>query len=311
MNDFSTFKSVRTKSNRQSDFVSNVSDVPVQDIQINTQADMQREETKTLNILWLYPDIMNIHGGRGDLMGLLNMSNHLGIPVEIRRVDRLEQEVDWNWAHIAYITAGELSSAPAVIEALNRQRKDIEDFVNKKRVLIASGSSGAILAKEIKYIDGKIVEGLALLNMSWTERSSVWGDDIWVKTGEDIEVIGNQIQVADVELDLEQKPFGELVYGRGNNGSIANEGSGLEGARTDNIIYTSILGPIMTKNPAFAADILIKAANQEEIGKGKELYSEIYGANSGIAAYIGDSDKFEMENKSAEFIKAFMKQKMK
>lgn len=307
MKGFNIFNSIRAKTNRESDFISNISL-----IRSEGQTKDNSGEIKTLNILWLYPDIMNIHGGRGDVMGLLNMCNYLGVPVEIRRIDRLEDEVDWSWVHLVYITAGELNCVPSVIDALSRQKEDLEAFVKLNRTFIANGSSGAVLADEIRYKDGRVVKGLGLLKMIWTERDSVWGDDIWVKAdiykneevSGGIEVIGNQIQVADVELSEGQKPFGRLVYGRGNNGSLANGGSGFEGARTKNIIYTCVLGPLMTKNPLFAADLLLKAAEREGIEikgvTGKEI-TEIFTDNT---------EGFELESKSAECIKTFMKEKM-
>lgn len=321
MNDFSIFKDIRGKADRKSESISNVSEIALAESGEQTQNKAQKKtkggKTPTLNILWLYPDIMNIHGGRGDVMGLLNMSNFLGIPVEIRRVDRLEQEVDWDWAHIVYITAGELNSAPRIIEALNRKKEAINNFVEKKRVFVANGSSGAVLAKEIRYLDGKVLEGTGLLDMIWTERASVWGDDLWIKTvslGEDsegIEVIGNQIQVADVELLEGQKPFGTLIYGRGNNGSLANGGSGLEGARTENVIFTGVLGPVLTKNPALAADLLIEAAKREGIEIHRDSFAREGIDSANISEQISSAGEFELENKSAEFIKAFMEDKMK
>ena len=41
-----------------------------------------------LNILWLYPDVLDLHGGRGDLMGLLHAAKLLGVPAELKRVAR-------------------------------------------------------------------------------------------------------------------------------------------------------------------------------------------------------------------------------
>ncbi|MDD4200567.1 MAG: hypothetical protein PHS19_04180, partial [Eubacteriales bacterium] len=75
MNDFSKFNRIRNSVNRHSDFVTNVSEVS------------GNSGFRCLHVLWLYPDIMNIHGGRGDIMGILQICNLLGIPVEIRRLD--------------------------------------------------------------------------------------------------------------------------------------------------------------------------------------------------------------------------------
>lgn len=297
MNDFSKFNRIRSDVDRRSDFVTNVSEVSGE------------SGFRCLHILWLYPDVMNIHGGRGDIMGLLHISNLLNIPVEIRRWDSLVKDVDWQWPHMVFMTAGELKCVPDVVSALQRQRKDLDEFVERGGYFIANGSSGGVLADKVELFGGKVISGLGLLHMNWKERNAVWGDDIWVKTADGIDVIGNQIQVADVTLAEGQEPFGRLVYGRGNDGAASADaigrsdsidisdvtgGSGLEGAKTGNVIYTSILGPLITKNPEFTASVLSGAAAAADIEVAKPLAEE----------------DVEMELKSAEYIKNFMKKKM-
>ena len=174
---------------------------------------------RCLHILWLYPDVLNIHGGRGDVMGLLHVCDLLNIPVEIRRSDDLNEDENWNWPHIVYMTAGELKCVDKVAAALIRQQEEIEKFISRGGFLIANGSSGAALAKATEFLDGTVVEGTGLLDMTWKERESVWGDDIWVRTEDDLDVIGNQIQVADVTLrrqeDKGQRPCGQGRYAAG------------------------------------------------------------------------------------------------
>lgn len=274
MNDFSKFNRIRESVNRNSEAITNVSEV--------------EGGFRCLHILWLYPDVLNIHGGRGDIMGLLHMSNMLGIPVEIRRWDYLGKDIDWEWPNIVYMTAGELKCAADVAKALRRQEKDIKKFAAGGGFLIANGSSGAALAKSVELFDGSVVTGLGLLDMTWKERQSVWGDDIWVKTPDGLDIIGNQIQVADVQLGEGQEAFGDIFYGRGN------DGKGKEGARSGNVIYTGVLGPLITKNPEFTASILKKAAADAEIEAAQGL----------------DESSIEMEMKSAEYVKSFMKKKM-
>lgn len=277
MNNFEKFNKIREKVTRKSDVLTNVSEVT------------GNSGFRCLHVLWLYPDVMNIHGGRGDIMAMLHISNLLGIPVEIRRVDRMAEEIDWEWPHIIYMTAGELKCVPDIIAALKKQANGIKSFVERHGFMIANGSSGAVFADSIKFCDGRTVNGLSLLNMIWKERETVWGDDIWIKTPQGIELIGNQIQVADVELMEGQAALGEIIYGRGN------DGEGCEGARSDNIIYTGVLGPLLTKNPEFTAYILKNAAIDADIDVSGEL----------------NKQNIAMELRSAEYIKKFCETKIK
>ena len=276
MDQFDKLNRIRNKFDRKSETLTNASEVTGE------------SGFRCLHILWLYPDVLNIHGGRGDVMALLHMCDLLNIPVEIRRSDDLRQDEDWNWPNIVYMTAGELKCADKVSQALIRQEEGIRRFISRGGFLVANGSSGAALAKSTELFDGSVIQGLGLLDMTWKERESVWGDDIWVRTEDGLDVIGNQIQVADVTLGEGQKPFGSVVYGRGNNGG------GDEGAVTGSVIYTGVLGPLLTKNPRFTASIVESAAVFAQVELEHDLRPE----------------DIEIEDKSAEYIKAFMKAKM-
>jgi len=276
MDQFDKLNRIRNKFDRKTETLTNASEVTGE------------SGFRCLHILWLYPDVLNIHGGRGDVMALLHMCDLLNIPVEIRRSDNLRADEDWNWPHIVYMTAGELKCADKVSQALIRQEEDIRRFISRGGFLIANGSSGAALAKSTEMLDGSVVKGTGLLDMTWKERDSVWGDDIWVRTEDGLDVIGNQIQVADVTLGDGQKPFGTIVYGRGNHGT------GDEGAVSGSVIYTGVLGPLLTKNPRLTANIVRGAAVLAQVEPGHDL----------------DPADIDIEDKSAEYIKAFMKAKM-
>ena len=64
---------------------------------------MTETNAAKLNILWLYPDVLDLHGGRGDLMGLLHTAELLGLKPELKRVDAFDQEPDFDWADIIWL----------------------------------------------------------------------------------------------------------------------------------------------------------------------------------------------------------------
>lgn len=279
MNNMEMLTEIRNNSSRQTETLSNLNGLGLKD-------------AKAVHLLWLYPDITNIHGGRGDIMAFMHIANMMELPLEIRRCDSLQETVDWSWPDIVYITAGELKCAREIADALRTQMGDeasgLLAYINNGGYFIANGSSGAALADKI-YLDysgqKEEVEGLGLLHMTWKQRDMVWGDDIWVTTDDGIDILGNQIQIADVELAEGQKAFATLQYGRGNNGitedklgvgssTLVGKGSGLEGARTGNVIYTCVLGPMCTKNPRFTESILKGAAEHAGVKAGAELKDE-------------------------------------
>lgn len=232
----------------------------------NLQALGLPENHKRLRVLWMYPDTLSIHGGRGDIMALLRFAEKAGIPLEIKRVDSLADYVPLEEADMLYFTCGDLTCMSSVIKALQARKADLEKFASEGKVIIANGSSGAVLANDIKFLDGRVVEGLGLLKMHWAERETVQGDDLWLDTVDGIEAIGNEIKLADITLEENQSAFATVRYGYGN------KGDGKEGAVSNNVIYTSCLGPLLVRNPALAMNFLKRGAVAAELDIPDEQY---------------------------------------
>lgn len=227
------------------------------------------ENSPHLRVLWMYPDSLPLHGGRGDLMALLRFATALELPVEIHRINNLTDPVPLDEADMLYFCSGDLTSMPDIAAALLPIVSQLAEFGAQGKMILANGSTGAILGRDLTFSDGKTYPGLGLLNMHWIQRSSVHGDDLWMEVLDGLEVIGNEIKTADITLDPGQAPFGTVRYGRGNCGD------GYEGAITGNVIYTGCLGPLLVRNPQLAAKLLIRAAETAGITPKKaELSTE-------------------------------------
>ena len=206
---------------------------------------------RPVRIVWMYPDVLNLHGGRGDLMALMRFATMGNLPLEIIKYsgDALPPEGD-----CLYFCSGDLSCVPALTAAL--RKISIEHYVNQGAMLLAVGSTGGVFARALHWADGSVTDGLNLLDMDWKERQSIHGDDLWFTTSQGIEVMGNQIARADATLLPGQEPFGQVAYGYGNCGD------GTEGAIKGNVIYTACLGPMLVRNPALAQWLLSRLSGR-------------------------------------------------
>ncbi|MPN62928.1 hypothetical protein SDC9_210681 [bioreactor metagenome] len=81
-----------------------------------------------------------------------------------------------------------------------------------------------------------------------------------------------------------------MLYGRGNN-----KEDNSEGAKYKNVLYTNALGPVLVKNPWLTSKLIETALNN----KGER------------AETVLDNASFDLERKSAECIKAFIRKKQK
>ena len=157
-------------------------------------------------------------------------------------------------ADLLWFCCGDLACMPNLIRALEPIRHELKTFGELGKMIFANGSTGAILAKELHLSNGRIIPGLDLLDMVWDQRNTVRGNDLWLDVLDGIEVIGNEIDRADVILGPRQAPFGTVRYGGGNRGDRD------EGAISGNVIYTGCLGPLLVRNPHLALTLLQRAA---------------------------------------------------
>lgn len=213
------------------------------------------ENARGIRVAWMYPDVLNLHGGRGDLMAIMHFACLLDVPCEIRRVDALTEEIPFDWADLLYFTSGDLSAMADINRALVPQAEAFRAFAARGGMIVAIGSSGSALAKKTTFRDGSVSEGTGLLNMEMTQRTNSFGDDLWLETADGLEILATQVTMTDVTLGEGQAPFGKLLYGRGNCGD------GLEGAQSGGVIFTHCLGPVLTKNPRFTEWLIKRCAS--------------------------------------------------
>jgi len=209
--------------------------------------------TPELRILWLYPDILNLHGDRGNAMALVRVCHQLGVVTALKRVDRLEDPIDLGAADLILIGPGELAVMDAVVGALTPYAHKLAELVDAGKPVLVTGTSAAIVARETIRVDSSRIPGLGLVNMEVAEREEILGDDLILDTGGQ-ELGGMQIRMTDLCLDPGQESFATVLYGVGNA-----DNPDLEGARRSNLVVTGLLGPALTKNPWFARYLIDKA----------------------------------------------------
>lgn len=242
----------------------------------------------TLHILWMYPDVLHLHGDRGNVMALARVAGLMGAAAETRRADSLREPLDLQWADILYFASGELKRMPAVISALMAQKEALDRYVAAGKMIVAIGNSAAILAQWTKKTDNAKFTGLKLLDITCRQCANVFGDDLWFETAGGLQAIGCQIRILDIKLGRDQAPLGRVRYGYGNNNQDKTEG-----ARSGNIIASNCQGPLLVKNPRLAARWIHDALAVRGVGLSPEL---------------NDAD-VEWEDKSFALIRKFIENK--
>lgn len=199
-----------------------------------------------ITVGWMYPNLLNLHGERGSVQALVEIGKHLGIDVEVLRIEDFADTIPFESIDLLMFLPGEISTLKHIIPVL--KNTTLGAYLEQGGYALALGTSGLMFGKSILREDGSTISGLGFLDMTAKERKFVFGDDFHFRMKDnDMELAGAQIQMADVDA---KDPLGTVIYGMGNNGS------GAEGARWNNLVYTNCTGPLFVKNPWFAEQIL-------------------------------------------------------
>ncbi len=208
-----------------------------------------------LNLGWMYPDCLNLHGERGSVQAFERVGKNLGIDVKVHRINDFDDPIPFDELDLLLFLPGEITTFDFIRPALERQRKQLVKFIENNGWIIAVGTTGLLFGGETVREDGSVFQGLGLLPVKGKERKYVWGDDLHFRLRDTKqEIFGSQIQMADVETDA---PLGDVLYGRGN------DAKGTEGARYKNLLFTNCLGPVFVKNPWWTEDIIRKILLQK------------------------------------------------
>jgi lipid II isoglutaminyl synthase (glutamine-hydrolysing) len=215
----------------------------------------------TLRVCSLYPDLMNIYADRGNLLVLRRRCQVRSIGFELTEAG-LQEEIDPGAHDLIYLGGGQDRDQLMCAEDLTAVKGD---------ALRAAAAAGAVLlgvcggyqlfGRSYELGSGMRVEGVGLLEVETVrEDGPRLIGNVAIETslgrradGERV-LAGFENHGGRTRLLDGQEPLGRVLRGFGNDGR-----SGLEGARSGNVIGTYLHGPLLPKN-AWFADWLIATA---------------------------------------------------
>ncbi len=222
-----------------------------------------------INIVWLYPDILNLHGDRGNVMALLKIGEAMGLPINLIKAGNADEVPDLESVDLIVMGAGQLRDIDYVKNDMLKYEARLRAYVEQDGYILITGSTGCIFGSKYYLEDGKEADGLCIFDMEARALNrtkmpmltkEVYGDDIYWKTEDGMEIIGCQIQRMDFKLRGDTQPLGRLVYGYGNNCKDDKEG-----ARYKNVLFTNTVGPLLSCNPWLGIKILKAIAEKKEM----------------------------------------------
>lgn len=213
---------------------------------------------QSLIIGWLYPELMNIYGDRGNIIVLQKRCEWRNIKTEVLSLNIGFLEKDLEKCDILIMGGAQDKQQEAVAKDLFLKKDVLRKKIENNTPGLYVCGAYQFLGKYYKEANGNLIKGLEIFDL-YTQNSSenskrLIGNIAFKSSVLDYTLIGFENHGGRTILGKNIKPFGQVLKGFGNNGEDKTEG-----AVYKNSFGTYLHGPILPKNPKFT-DFLIEKA---------------------------------------------------
>ena len=214
---------------------------------------------------WLYPDLMNIYGDRGNILTLLKRAEWRGLDAKLIELGR-GAESEMLDVDVFFFGGGQDREQALIYDDLRQYKQDSlqRAVANGAQVLAVCGGY-QLLGHYYQTADGERYDGIGLIDVRTEAGKKRFIGDVVVET--EIEglsprtLVGFENHSGRTFLGAGATPLGKVIQGQGNNGSDR-----LEGCVQGNIIGTYLHGSLLPKNPQLADHLIGRALSRRDGG---------------------------------------------
>lgn len=224
-----------------------------------------------INIGWLYPDLMNTYGDRGNIIALNYRIKMMGFEPVVNKISINEPAELISKMDILFMGGAQDTQQEIVNKDLkNNKGKYLKEAIELEVPGLFVCGAYQFLGKYYKEANGNIIDGIGVFDM-YTESP---GQNIPRCIGNiiiestlfaEIKLVGFENHGGRTYLTNKNQAFAKVIKGYGNNGEDKTEGIFYK-----NSFGTYLHGPILPKNPELA-DYLITKAVGKKCGKNVKI----------------------------------------
>lgn len=190
----------------------------------------------------MYPGSLNLHGENFSAAAFSETCRKLGVDAEIITVDSWIDPLPEK-ADIWFFGPGELTTLKLLLPVIKSRKNAFEKHLERGGYILTNGNTGALFGKTVTLLDGTVLEGLGLLDMTAAERRYIKAEDLIFETLFWPHLISGY---QNMRFDFETlSPLGKVVRGWGNLNDGREGSVGYDG----HLIFTNAMGPLLVKNP--------------------------------------------------------------
>lgn len=209
---------------------------------------MSKENVK---ILWLYEDLLDLYGDRGNISAITYQLKHLEIEFEIDKKSIFD-ELDFDGYDFIYAGPGKDKNVIRASEHLVKYKDAVIKAVNDKKVFFVTGNAQLLFGREIEDENGNIHDAVGLFDYSSKITGDVFINDMVASPmfNRTSLCYGFINRTSYIVGDI-KNPLFEVKYSEKNIGES-------EGILSQNFFSTWALGPVLAKNPPLLKEVLCR-----------------------------------------------------
>ncbi len=215
---------------------------------------------------WLYPDLMNIYGDRGNILTLLQRAEWRGFDARLLQLGRGNNsqmdEVD-----VFFFGGGQDREQALVYEdLLEFKQPQLEHAVAEGAQVLAVCGGYQLLGHYYQTANGERYDGIGLIDVRTEAGKQRFIGDVVVETEiadlKPSSLVGFENHSGRTFLGSNAKPLGRVVIGHGNNGA-----DGQEGCIHGGVIGSYLHGSLLPKNPHLADHLMSSALRRRGVSE--------------------------------------------
>ena len=207
-----------------------------------------------INIVHLYPDLLNLYGDKGNIECLKKRLLWRNIDVEVKEFNGDAADIDFDNTDIVFLGGGSDREQEIVCSRLMQVKDKLKVFSDNGGTIIALCGGFELLGKAYGFPDD-MTEALGLFDFKtvYPKDNTRLIGNVVIKCN-DIEsyVVGFENHAGRIDIG-DKSPLGTVVKGFGNDGK-----GNVEGFVCKNVFASYLHGPLFPKNPKLCDLILSK-----------------------------------------------------
>lgn len=231
-------------------------------------------DKREVTLLWLYDDLLDLYGDRGNMMALqyIFAQNQINC---VLRCQSLGDALDFDSCDFVYMGPGKARNLQAATQHLRQYRPQFMQAVQRGVPMLFCGGAVMALGQSAQFAAGRPPEeGMGLFAYTTADSGEVFVSDVTAIerfTGLDLRTYGfvNRTAAQQWSAASADRRFCQLLYTNRpldcDPQADSAVGFRTEGAICNNLLATWQLGPLLVKNPGLARHFAQLIAGRQDL----------------------------------------------